>query len=126
MNLLVDTSILVDHLRSDARAHAMLAAATQGGDELWGSVVSRAEVIRGMRSPERARTMILLDAISWLDVTQAIADRAGELARAYRRSHRGVDLADFLIAAAAEEVHGRLVTRNVKHFPMFPDLEPPY
>jgi predicted nucleic acid-binding protein len=70
--------------------------------------------------------MVLLDAISWLDVTLAIADRAGELARAYRRSHRGVDLADFLIAASAEEVNGRLVTRNVKHFPMFPDLEPPY
>jgi predicted nucleic acid-binding protein len=48
------------------------------------------------------------------------------LARIYRRSHAGVDLADFLIAASAQELDARLVTRNGKHFPMIPDLEPPY
>ncbi len=33
---------------------------------------------------------------------------------------------DYLIAAAAESIGASLVTLNVRHFPMFPDLEPPY
>jgi len=79
-----------------------------------------------MRAAERARTAILLETISWIEVSVSIADRAGELARTYRMSHPGVDLADFLIAASAEELRATLVTRNVRHFPMFPDLQAPY
>jgi predicted nucleic acid-binding protein len=61
-----------------------------------------------------------------LEVTDPIARRAGELLRAYRRSHPGIDLVDYAVAATAE-VHGaRLVTLNVKHFPMVAGLKAPY
>lgn len=126
MRLLLDTSVLVDHLRDDRRAVDLLIAATERGDELWSCVVTRAELRRGMRSSERAATTILFDALAWVDVSLDIADRAGAMARTYRTSHAGVDIADFLIASSAEELNARLVTRNVKHFPMFPGLEPPY
>jgi predicted nucleic acid-binding protein len=126
MSVLLDTAILVDHLRNDPRALELLLAAIERGDQLWGSVVMRAEVIGGMRSAERAATIRLLDNLTWVEVSVDIADRAGELRRKYRRSHPGVDLADFLIAASAESVDARLVTRNVKQFPMFPHIEPAY
>jgi predicted nucleic acid-binding protein len=43
-----------------------------------------------------------------------------------RRSHGGIDLADYLVAAAVKALGSTLITLNVRHFPMFPDLEPAY
>lgn len=54
------------------------------------------------------------------------ARRAGELARFHRRSHVGIGTVDYLIDASARSLGARLVTLNVAHFPMFPDLEPAY
>lgn len=126
MKLLLDTSVLIDHLRARPAAVALLLDANQRGDELVGSVVSRTEVLRGMRSPERRATERLLGLLTWYEVTIAIADRAGELARRYRPSHPGVDVVDFLIAATCELTNAHLATLNVKHFPMIPGLEPAY
>jgi len=126
MTLLLDTSVLIDHLRGNEQAVSLLLRANDEGDELAGSVVSRAEILRGMRSHERGLTEKLLAQLSWLDVTVAVADHAGQLARRYRASHPGVDIADFLIAATCELSGARLATRNVRHFPMFPALEPAY
>jgi predicted nucleic acid-binding protein len=44
----------------------------------------------------------------------------------YRQSHSGIDDADYLIAATALEFDLPLLTRNVRHFPMLPGLEPAY
>jgi predicted nucleic acid-binding protein len=126
MKLLVDTSVLVDHLRGHAGAVNLLLDANARGDELIGSVVSRAEVLGGMRSVERRATLSLLDVLRWMDVTIEVADRAGQLARRYRASHPGIDIADFLIVATCEVTGAQLATRNVKHFPMLPGLVSPY
>ncbi|HEX5396210.1 MAG TPA: type II toxin-antitoxin system VapC family toxin [Candidatus Limnocylindria bacterium] len=126
MKLLVDTSVLIDHLRGRRAAVDLLLDAVTRGDELWAVVLSRSEVLRGMRAGEAPRTMRLLSSLSWLDVTPEIADRAGEIGRRYRRSHPGIDLVDLVIAAATEAMPARLLTLNVKHFPMLVDLEPPY
>ena len=56
-------------------------------------------------------------------VTDVIAKRAGEQLRAYRRSHPGIDVVDYVIAATADVLGADLVTLNVKHFPMFEGLE---
>ena len=126
MRLLLDTSVLIDHLRHHSGAVELLLDANERGDELWGVVLTRTEVLGGMRSAERRRTLLLLDSVAWIDVTTELADRAGELARKYRASHRGIDLVDYTIAAAAEAIKAKLVTRNVRHFPMFEGLEPAY
>jgi predicted nucleic acid-binding protein len=46
--------------------------------------------------------------------------------RAYRRSHPGIGLVDFAVAATAEQHGARLATLNVKHFPMIKGLTAPY
>lgn len=46
-----------------------------------------------------------------------------ELAHVAGLHHRNVD---YLIAATAIVVDADLLTTNVRHFPMFPDLQPPY
>lgn len=126
MRLVCDTSVLVDLLRGDPRALTLLEERVVAGDELWGVVVTRSEVLAGMRSRERSATHALLDGLQWLDVDVEVADRAGDLARRYRRSHSGVELPDYLVAAGTELLGATLVTLNVRHFPMFSGLEPPY
>jgi predicted nucleic acid-binding protein len=119
----LDTSVLIDMLRGSRAASDWLASL----DELpLCSEVTRAEVLRGMRSPERSRTERLLDVVRWAPVDEATSRRAGELGRRHRRSHRGIGVADLLIAATAIVHDAELATGNVRHYPMFPGLRPPY
>jgi predicted nucleic acid-binding protein len=38
----------------------------------------------------------------------------------------GIGLGDCLVAATAEQLGLELATLNVRHFPMFEDLQPPF
>ncbi|MEA1902051.1 MAG: type II toxin-antitoxin system VapC family toxin [Actinomycetota bacterium] len=120
---LFDTDVLIEHLRGNEHATALLLDASSKGQAAC-SVLTRFELLAGMRSDERSRIRQLLDSLTNLEVSLEAANRAGEWARQYRRSHDGVSSIDYLIAATAE-VHGAdLLTRNVKHFPMYQDLKP--
>jgi predicted nucleic acid-binding protein len=124
--IVVDTSILIDHLRGDERARNALSEALQSRERLHGSVMTKVEVLAGMRDREEKKTRRLLNLMDWVPVTDSIAERAGELARAYLRSHPGVDPVDYVIAATTEQLGAELWTRNSKHFPMFANLPNPY
>ena len=90
------------------------------------SVVSIAEIVGGMRSGERREAWRLLASLRAEPVTEIAARRAGELQRRYRRSHSGIGLGDYLIAATADVKGYRVATLNVRHFPMFENLRPPF
>lgn len=90
------------------------------------SEITRIEVIQGLRSAERKTANSLFALIEWAPVSEAIARRAGELGRRWRRSHPGIGVADLAIAATAEEIDATVATRNLKHFPMFSGLRAPY
>jgi hypothetical protein len=124
--LVVDTSVLIDHLRGDPRAVGRLKEAVASGDELWSVTPVRTEILAGLRRGEEALTAHLLSAFNWQAVTVAVADDAGMLARRFLRSHSNVDTVDYLVAAATRSLGGRLLTTNVRHFPMFPRLKPAY
>lgn len=124
MSTLFDSTILIAHLRGDGRAtDLLLDAAAEGA---LASVISRAEIEGGMRSGERRDVSRLFDGLRLLPVTDAVARRAGRHLRHFRRSHPGIDLADYLIAATAEEEGAEFATLNVKHFPMLEGLRPPW
>lgn len=89
-------------------------------------VVSIAELTGGMRSAERREVWRLLASLRAEPVTEPVARRAGEFMRQYRRSHSGIGIADYLIAATADVRGLWLATLNVRHFPMFPELRPPF
>jgi len=48
------------------------------------------------------------------------------MGRKWLPSHHPIDGADLAIAATAIRCGARLLTRNVRHFPMFADLQAPY
>lgn len=123
--ILVDTDVLIALLRGERIARDWLLATRSGGPVLT-SVVTVTELTGGMRSSERREVWDLIAALHPVPVTELIARRAGELMREFRCSHSAIGIADYLIAATAELQGARLATLNVRHFPMFPGLEPPF
>lgn len=124
--VLVDTSVLVDHLRGVPAARDRLRAILDAGDELWSVTPVRTEILTGARAPEVDAIRGLFSALRWLDVTPDVADRAGSLGARYLRSHPGIDTVDLLLGAAAELLGAPLLTLNVRHFPMLEGLERAY
>jgi len=122
---LFDSTVLIAHLRGVEAATALLVRAT-GAEEATCSVLSRVEIEGGMRSKERTDVRRLFTGLRLEPVTDEIAARAGELLRTYRRSHSGIDLVDYVIAATAELLGAELQTLNLKHFPMFKGLRAPF
>lgn len=125
MSVLVDTSVLVDYLRGHEMAAEVLER-ERAAAALHGSEMTRLEVLAGMRPAEETGTRSLLSSLVWHAVDHQVAERAGALGRAWLRSHGGIDGADLAIAATAMLTGTRLLTRNVRHFPMFADLRAPY
>lgn len=126
MTILVDTSILIDHLRGHDAARLALWSAAESGERLVASVVTKVEILAGMRTAEEHATRDLFAALDWIAVDEDIAEGAGRLANRYLPSHPGVDPVDYIIAATTGHLGARLWTRNLRHFPMFPDLAAPY
>jgi predicted nucleic acid-binding protein len=126
MTVLLDTSVLIDHLRGDRRAVQLLDDLVVADEAVWAATPTRTELLAGIRARERDALARLFAALAWVDITTVIADDAGELAHRYGGSHPGIDTADYLIAGAARTIGARLLTLNVRHFPMFPDLKPAY
>lgn len=99
--LLVDTDVLIDHLRGERRLVAT--------GRLAVSVVSRCELFAGRDEPERLRRF--LSAMVELTIDPVIAELAGTT-----RRDTGIATPDALIAATAL-THGLpLLTRNRRHF----------
>jgi predicted nucleic acid-binding protein len=121
--LLLDTCVLIDHLRAQPPAVAYIRGLPA---EPLLSAVTIAEIYAGVRNPAEARRVeALVDAFLVLAVDAEIARRGGSFRRQFARSH-GTGLLDALIAATAEAHGARLVTCNARHFPMLADLLVPY
>jgi predicted nucleic acid-binding protein len=123
--IVVDSDVLIAHLRGVDAARDWLIGTRKNGP-LAISVVSIAELVGGMRSIERREVWRLLASFRAEPTTEVIARRAGEMMRRYRRSHTGIGLGDYLIAATADVKGLQLATLNVRHFPMFKNLRPPF
>lgn len=124
--IVADTNVIIDALRGLPAAANAIDGAFEEGDEVTASVVTKVEILSGMRAHEKRAVRTLFALIRWMPVDDSIAELAGEYGRVYRASHRAIDVPDFLIAATAMRADAELWTRNVKHFPMFDGLEAPY
>jgi predicted nucleic acid-binding protein len=123
---LIDTTIAVDHLRGVPAAVDLLTALTDADDDLVSSELVRFELLAGIRDRELGAFEEFCSALRWAAVTEDVARVGGRLARRYRKSHSGIGAVDYLIAATAIVIDADLLTTNVRHFPMFTKLEPPY
>lgn len=125
MSALVDTGVLIDYLRGHTAAATVLEERRAEGP-LHASHITQLEVLAGMRTAEQDATRLLLSTLVWHSIDGQVAERAGALGRQWLASHHTIDSADLAIAATAQIAELPLLTTNVRHFPMFPGLRPPY
>lgn len=74
----------------------------------------------------RHATRSLLATLVWHPVDAEVAEEAGSLGRRWLPSPHTIDGADLAIAATVIRTGSHLLTRNVRHFSMFPGLQAPY
>lgn len=123
---LLHTSVAIDHLRGVAPAVDLLGGLIEAEESIFASEVVRFELLAGVREKEVETLEQFFSAISWVPVGEEVARAAASLAQRHRRSHGGIDDADYLIAATALLLDAELLTTNVRHFPMIAGLEPAY
>ena len=123
---LLDTTVAVDHLRGDQAAVDLLNGMVENDETLAAIEIVRFELVAGVRDDELPALEQFFSALSWVAVSEDVARAAGELARKHRRAYGGIDDADYLIAATVLLLEADLLTTNVRHFPMFPGLQPAY
>lgn len=120
--LFLDTTVLIDYLRGDAVVVERIQALAERSSQPWVCAINVEEIWRGVRPGEEDAVKGLIAGLRLAPLGAAEGARAGRWRREY--SGKGVTLeqADCLVAAAAVGVGARLVTANVKDFPM-PELE---
>lgn len=121
--VVLDTSILIDHLRTDGKGKLLKIAKEIPQQSLAVSVISIQELYEGTSTRNRQKEKDMLATISPLKIlpyTYEIAQTAGEMARDLKRP---IELADAAIAATAISNGASLATLNTRDFADIPDLE---
>lgn len=124
---LTDTDILIDGARGVSHAVNYLTQRQRDG-LLQISIVTAMELISGCRDKlQLVQTQQLVAAIPIWPISSIISQTAYRLMETYHLSH-GLLLPDALIGATCLEHRLALITRNVRHFQMIPQLmvEKPY
>ena len=114
--ILLDTTVVIDVLRSRNQRRSWLVAQVQGRSFLAISAITLAEIHAGIRPGEERATSQLLHALDLFPVTAQIAERAGNLKAALRRTGQTRSIADMIVAATGLEHHLSVATDNRKDF----------
>jgi predicted nucleic acid-binding protein len=115
---LLDTTVLVSHLRGNEDVAAFLLGMLSRGHSLCTSCVNVAEIERGIRPKEAKETRGLLDHLDFLVTTKEAATRAGRYQADLEKRGQTLHLADALIAGTARAHGAILITDDVKDFPL--------
>lgn len=120
--ILLDTSVLILHLRGKPEGTALMRWAGASGRPCV-SAVTVLELAQGMHESEVTATEALLKGLETIAVTGEIAWEAGRLIARLRRRGVTIHFPDGLIAASALAAGAMVLTHNVKHFEAIPDLD---
>lgn len=133
MGVVLDSSVLIAAEREGKNPRQVIEeiAAKLGDTEATLSAVTVTELAHGIERADSAMRRTtrefflqeLLSVISVEPVTTPIAIRAGRIDGSLHAKGLRVALADLLIGATALELGYSVVTHNVRHFEMIPNLE---
>ncbi len=119
---LLDSTILIDLSRGGITAAEYIDSERAAAVSLFISVISAMELIAGCRNKgEVMKIKALVAEFSLLHLSPLISARAYELMLLFNKSH-GLAIPDALIAATAVTNNLELISDNVRHFSMIPDL----
>jgi predicted nucleic acid-binding protein len=120
--ILLDSSVIFDHLNGRFGRTAFLEQLMDQGHVFACCPVNFTEVYAGLRPGEEDTTAVFLDSLEFLPVTPEIARQAGLLRRDWQKKGQTLSYTDVTIAAVALHHVVSLLTDNRKHFPM-PELQ---
>ncbi len=122
---LLDTGIIIRHLRNDKRANDLLDYLEQIGD-INVSAITYMEILIRCQPHEEESTRLFFERVPPLVVSQEVAQKAASLIRKYHTVF-GKDnprrFPDALIAATAWQWQATLVTLNKRQFAKVPIAE---
>jgi predicted nucleic acid-binding protein len=118
MDLLLDTSVLIDTLRFRKQRRELLARLVEEGHRLSTTALNIAELYTGIRSGEETRTSFLLDSLECYALDCETGKQAGLLQNVWAKKGKTVSLPDAIVAAIAIDRGCTLMTDNRKDFPM--------
>lgn len=121
-SILVDTSILIDFLRSSKKENTIFLKLIDTKIPLKISIITHTELYAGKslweQSKARDNLETLLEELTIIPINTSISIQAGKMNAKLR-----IALLDALIAATALEENMPLATMNVKHFKKIPGLK---
>jgi predicted nucleic acid-binding protein len=109
LNRLLDSVVLIDHLNNISKATNYILSLEPEDTAI--SVITRAEILVGVKKESRSKVLSLLDRYTTFSIDINIADIASELRREYSWK-----LPDAFQAALAKHYNLMLCTRNTKDF----------
>ena len=121
--IIVDTDITIDFLRGQKNAITLFKSKYES---ISFSAITVAEIYSGIRTKnEETEIERLFSIFPVIPTSSDIARLAGKMVKQYRLSHN-VEIPDALIASTCILSDADLYTLNIKHYPMFKGLKPPY
>ncbi len=123
MKALLDTNIIIDHLRKKQEAKELLQRLLIEGATFYCCDIVVTEVIAGMRASEEKETRDFFNDLEYMPTAYPAAYQAGKIK--YSLSRKGVTISttDALIAAVAKSHDLSLITNNRKDFQSIENLK---
>jgi predicted nucleic acid-binding protein len=123
--IVLDTDVLIDLADQRDPAFSFVSALRSGGEILGTTSINAAEILRGVapQGPAARRVARVIAALHEVPFGPAASRRFGVIMHAADRAGTSLSLGDGLVAAAALEAGGRLVTRNKRDFAKVAGLE---
>jgi len=116
--LLVDTDIVIHLLRKNPAIVETFLRLLDNGTRFLLSPIVVAEIYAGAFPREHKAIDTLFDFFDRVDINHSEGEAAGRYAKQFSKSHTGISLEDYLIAASAKQHRCPLWTGNRKHYSM--------
>ena len=116
--LLLDTDIVIHLLKKQSQTVACFLDLLEAKTVFLLSPIVVAEIYAGAFQREHKEIETLFSLCKRINIDAATGQQAGHYAHRYRKSHQGISLEDFLLAASARQSRSPLWTNNRKHYPM--------
>ena len=120
--ILPDTCAWIDYFRPGGSALGQLVERAIASDSVYACGPVLYELVQGARSEkEQASLTSALGALPYLEMTEALWIKAGQLSAVLRKTGKTIPLSDILIATLAIE-HSLAVMTVDEHFRIIPGL----
>ena len=122
-SLLIDTSILIDHLRKRNKRKSQYYKIV-GNYTLYVSTITLFELFAGAKDEQKMQDIDnIIEYLKILPFTRETAKKAGDIYLSLREENKLIEAKDLFIAATALSHNLPLITLNVKHFDRIAELK---